>query len=73
MDTPDEAVQEALSELQDSLKHTIHYLNGILDEIATGSYTPKKASEDYENLLWNEGIDFISQLSSLAELDLEIV
>lgn len=73
MDTPDEAVQEALSELQDSLKHAIHYLTGILDDIATGSYTPKKASEDYENLLWNEGIDFISQLGSLAELDLEIV
>jgi hypothetical protein len=51
VDTPDEAVQEALSELQDSLKHAIHYLTGILDE----------------------GIDFISQLSSLAELDLEIV
>lgn len=72
MDTHEEAVQEALDELQDSLKHAIHYLTAILDELNAGSYTPKKASEDYENLLWAEGIDFISQLSSLAELDLEL-
>lgn len=72
MDATEEAVQEAMSELQDSLKHTIHYLTAILDELNAGSYTPKKASEDYESLIWQEGIDFISQLGSLAELDLEI-
>lgn len=72
MDTPDEAIQEAMSNLQDSLKHAIHYLSAILDELNAGSYTPKKASEDYENLLYNEGMDFVSQLGSLAELDLEL-
>ncbi len=73
MATPEEELQEALSDLQESLKHAIHYFTAILDEITAGSYTPDKAMQDYESLMWTEGIDFMSAIQSVAEVNVEMV
>lgn len=57
---------EILTDLSESLKHAIHILSGILSDIELGEYTQDQAQTDYENLMWNEGIDFMSALESYA-------
>jgi hypothetical protein len=61
-----ETLDESLENLQDSLQHAIHILQGILDDIEDNGYTQEQATLDYENLVWNEGIDFMSALESFA-------
>jgi len=61
-----ETLDESLQDLQDSLQHAIHILQGILDDIEDNGYTQEQATLDYENLVWNEGIDFMSALESCA-------
>jgi hypothetical protein len=61
-----ETLDESLQDLQDSLQHAIHILQGILDDIEDNGYTQEQATLDYENLVWNEGIDFMSALESFA-------
>ena len=54
-----EELDEMLDSLFDSLTSAIHYYNGILDDIKAGNYTPEKARQDAENLMFNEGNDII--------------
>jgi hypothetical protein len=61
-----ETLDESLENLQDSLQHAIHILQGILDDIEDNGYTQQQATLDYENIVWNEGIDFMSALESFA-------
>lgn len=59
-------LDEKLADLGESLKHAIHILNGILSDIELGEYTQEQAQTDYENLMWNEGIDYMSTLQSYS-------
>ena len=61
-------LDEMLDSLFDSLTSAIHYYNGILDDIKAGNYTPEKARQDAENLMFNEGNDIISTLESIGEM-----
>lgn len=61
-----ETEQEVLDDLLDSLTHAIHVLSAITSDIATGEYSQEKAVQDYENIMWNEGIDFMTSLESYA-------
>lgn len=63
-----EELDEMLDSLFESLNSVIHYYNGILDDIKTGNYTPEKARQDAENLMFNEGNDILSTLESIGEL-----
>lgn len=63
-----EELDEMLDSLFDSLTSAIHYYNGILDDIKAGNYTPEKARQDAENLMFNEGNDIISTLESIGEM-----
>ena len=61
---------EIITELLDvkaSLTHAIHVLQGILDAVNSGTYSPKQAELDVENLQMTEGLDFISTLQDYSE------
>ena len=55
--------------LQESLFHAIHVLNGILEDVKRGNYTPEMAARDYENITMNEGLDYMSAIQDVAEAD----
>ena len=57
----------SLNDVEESLKHAIHVLNGILDDVKSGTYTQEQAAMDAENLMMTEGLDFISAISDYAE------
>ena len=59
-------VEELVEELDKSIDHTIHILQAIKEEIASGKYTPEVAQVDYENLMFNDGIDFMSIIGDIA-------
>jgi hypothetical protein len=61
-----ETLDESLEDLQDSLQHAIHILQGILDDIEENGYNQEQARLDYENLVCNEGIDYMTALESFA-------
>lgn len=63
-----EELDEMMDSLFESLSSAIHYYNGILDDIKAGTYTPEKAKQDAENLMFNEGNDIISTLESIGEM-----
>lgn len=63
-----EELDEMLDSLFESLNSAIHYYNGILDDIKAGNYTPEKARQDAENLMFNEGNDILSTLESIGEM-----
>ena len=61
---------EIITELLDvkaSLTHAIHVLQGILDDVNSGTYSTEQAELDVENLLMTEGLDFISALQDYSE------
>ena len=61
---------EIITELLDvkaSLTHAIHVLQGILDDVNSGTYSTEQAELDVENLLMTEGLDFISTLQDYSE------
>lgn len=58
---------EEVESLQESLLHAIRVLNGILEDVARGDYTPEMAARDYENLTMNEGLDYMSAIQDVAE------
>lgn len=55
-----------VEEVQTSLEHAIHVLTGILDDVKKGDYTTDLAMQDVENLLWTEGLDYMSVLADYA-------
>lgn len=60
-------VEELMDDLFDTLKSITHYYNGILEELKAGTYTPKKARDDHEHLMFNEGNDLMSVMEDLGE------
>lgn len=60
-------MNEELESLEESLKHAIHVLAGVLADVQTGTYTQEQAALDAENLMYTEGLDFISTLTAYSE------
>ena len=60
--------EELMDDLFETITSIVRYHNAILEELKAGTYTPKKAYEDYENLMFNEGNDIMSILESLGEM-----
>jgi hypothetical protein len=60
-------MSEKLADLEESLTHAVHVLQGVLDDVKSGKYTKEQAALDAENLMYTEGLDFISALSDYAE------
>lgn len=63
-----ERVTELVAELKASLEHSIHVLSGILEDVNKGEYTQEKAQIDYELMMFNDGIDFMSIVGDLANI-----
>ena len=57
----------SLNDVKESVEHAIHVLNGILEDIKSGTYTQEQANLDAENLMMTEGLDFISAIADYAE------
>jgi len=57
---------ESLTRLQESLMRTINTLSAIVSDIEQGQYTQDKAAFDYECMMSNDGLDFMSSLESYA-------
>jgi hypothetical protein len=68
-ETKNERLDELTASLKESCQSTIHILQSIIDDIDNGTYTIEKAEMDYENLMWNEGIDFISAVGDIANYE----
>lgn len=60
-------LSEAVENLKTSLENTIHILQGVLDDVNQGIYDREKAEQDYENLLFHDGIDFMSCILGVVE------
>ena len=58
---------ELTAELEESLTHAVHVLQGVLDDVKSGTYTKEQAEMDYENIMNTEGLDFMSVLKDYAE------
>lgn len=67
-DTKNERLDELTSELKESCNSTIRILQSIIDDIDNGTYTTEKAEMDYENMMFNDGIDFMSIVGDIANL-----
>lgn len=68
-DTKSERLDELKAELKDSCQRTIHILQSIIEDIDNGTYTVEKAEADYENMMWNDGIDFMSCVGDIANYE----
>lgn len=67
-DKKNERLDELTSELKESCNSTIRILQSIIDDIDNGTYTAEKAEVDYENMMFNDGIDFMSIVGDIANL-----
>lgn len=61
-----DTAQESLEHLSESVLHAIHILTGISDDISAGKYSQEDAERDYENLMWADGLDFMSAIEDYA-------
>lgn len=62
----DDETQEALSGLLESIDHIVHILRGVRADIVNGNYHARQAESDYENMMYNDGIDVFSALEQVA-------
>jgi hypothetical protein len=61
--------EELMEDLSETITNIVHYYNGILDEMKAGKYTPQKAYQDHQHLMFNEGNDLMFILESLGEME----
>ena len=61
-----QTAEEQLETLETSLKHAVHYLSGILSDIAENKYSREDAATDLEAITGNESFGFISDLDTYA-------
>ena len=57
---------ESLTRLQESLMRTINTLSALVSDIEQGQYTQDRAAFDYDCMMNNDGLDFMSSLESYA-------
>lgn len=63
-----ERVVELIDELKSSLNDSIHVLTALLEDVSKGNYTQTQAQLDYELLMWNDGLNYMSVLGDLANI-----
>jgi hypothetical protein len=63
-----ERQDELISDLSETITSVVHYYNGILDDIKKGDYTPEKAYQDHQHLMFNEGNDLMYIIEELTKL-----
>jgi hypothetical protein len=61
-----QTAEEQLETLETSLKHAVHYLSGILSDIAENKYSREDAATDLDAITGNESFGFISDLDTYA-------
>jgi len=59
---------ERLEHIIESLKHIVHYANGVLADINAGKFTPAEARRTVEEMVTSEGFDFISAIEDYGML-----
>lgn len=69
--TYDDRLAELKEELQTSITDTIRILQAILEDVKNGIYGPEQARMDYENMMYNDGINFMSIIDDIGNLDNE--
>ena len=62
-------LSEPVARLKVSLENTIHILQGILNDVNRGLYNTAKAEQDYENLMFSDGVDFMSCILDVVEAE----
>ncbi len=62
-------LSEPVARLKMSLENTIDILQAILDDVNKGLYDRKKAEQDYENLMFSDGVDFMSCILDVVEAE----
>lgn len=62
--------KEMLDELREALNNNVHYYNGMLQQLANGSYDTDTARSDYEALMDLEDSDIIAILIDILKLDI---
>jgi hypothetical protein len=67
--TKNERLDELKAELKESCQSTIRILQSIIEDIDNGTYTIEKAEMDYENMMWNDGINFMSCVGDIANYE----
>jgi DNA relaxase NicK len=65
----EKTLEELREELTESLEGSIRILQSILDDVKNGIYGPEQAQMDHENLMFNDGINFMSVIEEIAEMD----
>lgn len=60
---------ETVEKLAESLQRAISILKEILDCIIKGNYTQEQASIDYENILFDDDIDYMARLEDYIYSD----
>jgi len=68
---PPPVMSEPLERVKESLENAIHVLSGILSDVKSGTYTKKQASLDAENLMMNDGLDYVSSILDYSESEEE--
>ena len=69
--TKQEMHESLLGELQASLKATIRYYEGMLEELEQGSYNTNTARHDYDSLICSEDVNIPAILAEIVTLDKE--
>lgn len=59
---------ERLDHIVASLKHIIHYANGVIEDINAGTFTPAEARRTAEEMICSEGFDFVSAIEDYGML-----
>lgn len=62
-----ERSERLLAEMTETLDKLIHWFTAIRTEIVAGEYSPKDASNDWEALTYNDGVNIISLLAEYGE------
>ena len=63
-------LDELKEELTESIESTTRILSAILEDVKTGIYGPEQAAMDYENLMFNESVNFMSIIQEISELSI---
>lgn len=59
---------ERLDHIIESLKHIVHYSNGVIEDINAGTFTPAEARRTVEEMICSEGFDFVSAIEDYGML-----
>ncbi len=59
--------EELKEELLNSIRHQIHWLKAVEEELVAGTYTAEQAAIDSETAQFNEGFNWLSIMQDIAE------